>query len=74
MLRRWQRFARRRRGRKSSVGVLGDSWVWAGGERDVESGVSFVVLKLKPCERGGGEGERYDDDLTYVMLCRVMVW
>jgi len=26
------------------------------GERDVESGVSFVVLKLKPCERGGGEG------------------
>lgn len=43
------------------------------GERDVESGVSFVVLKLKPCERGGGEGERYDG-LTYVMLCGVMVW
>lgn len=43
------------------------------GERDVESGVSFVVLKLKPCERGGGEGEGYGD-LTYVMLCYVVSW
>lgn len=48
------------------MGVLGDSWVWAG--------VSFVVLKLKACERvGGGGGGRFED-LTYVMLCHVMVW